>query len=161
MTASPDKTVKAAVGLSGGVDSAAAALLLRERGYEVAGVTMTLGRDDESESLSAAQTVAEQLGISLHVFDLAREWKKEVLDYLRGEYLAGRTPNPCVRCNERIKFGLLPRLAFDRLGCDVFATGHYARIVAGADGVPALRGRENNSDPWSGPPPGRFSLSET
>ena len=120
--------MKVAVGISGGVDSAVAAMILKEQGHEVVGVTMTLGRDDEAKSLAEARLTAERLGIELHVFDLAKEWKREVVDYIRSEYLSGRTPNPCVRCNEMVKFGLLPRLAFERLGCDRFATGHYARI---------------------------------
>ena len=120
--------MKIAVGISGGVDSAVAAMILKERGHDVVGVTMTLGRDDEAKSLAEARLAAERLGIELHVFDLSAEWKREVVDYVRSEYLSGRTPNPCVRCNETVKFGLLPRLAFERLGCDRFATGHYARI---------------------------------
>ena len=117
-----------AVGISGGVDSAVAALLLKEQGNEVVGVTMTLGRADEEKSVAEAKSVAERLGIPLRVFDFSRAWKSCVLDYLRDTYLAGATPNPCVRCNETVKFGLLPRAAFE-LGCEKFATGHYARIL--------------------------------
>ena len=136
--------MKVAVGISGGVDSAVAALLLKEQGHEVVGVTMTLGRtpivngrgrplsqDDEEKSLAEARVAAERLDIPLRVFDFADEWRKQVLDYIRTTYRDGRTPNPCVRCNERVKFGLLPRAAFERLGCDRFATGHYARLVDG------------------------------
>ena len=110
------------------MDSAVAAMILKEQGHEVVGVTMSLGRDDEDRSLAEARAAAEGLGIEFHVFDLAAEWKREVVDYIKSEYLAGRTPNPCIRCNEKVKFGLLPRLAFEKLGCDRFATGHYARI---------------------------------
>ena len=110
------------------MDSAVAAMILKEQGHEVVGVTMSLGRDDEDHSLAEARAAAEGLGIEFHVFDLAAEWKREVVDYIKSEYLAGRTPNPCIRCNEKVKFGLLPRLAFEKLGCDRFATGHYARI---------------------------------
>jgi len=123
--------VRIAVGISGGVDSAVAALLLKERGDEVVGVTMTLGRADEARSLAEAQAVAKRLGIPLEVCDLAALWRGEVLDYVRETYLAGRTPNPCVRCNERVKFSALPRWAFGTLGCERFATGHYARIENG------------------------------
>ena len=122
--------MKVAVGLSGGVDSSVAALLLRRAGHEVVGVTMTLGRADEAESLAEARAVADRLGIPFHVFDFASEWKRCVCDYVRTTYLAGATPNPCVQCNEFVKFGLLPRAAF-ALGCDRFATGHYARILDG------------------------------
>ena len=121
--------MKVAVGISGGVDSAVAALLLKKQGHEVVGVTMTLGRTDEAKPLAEAKTVAERLGIELKVFDFAHEWNSCVLDYIRTTYLGGETPNPCVRCNETVKFGLLPRAAF-ALGCDRFATGHYARLVS-------------------------------
>ena len=137
--------MKIAVGISGGVDSAVAAMILKERGHDVVGVTMTLGRDDEAKSLAEARLAAERLGIELHVFDLSAEWKREVVDYVRSEYLSGRTPNPCVRCNETVKFGLLPRLAFERLGCDRFATGHYARIEVEKVGG----GGEKNESPLS------------
>ena len=119
--------MKVAVGISGGVDSAVAALLLKEQGHEVIGVTMTLGRADEAKSLAEAKAAAERLDIPLKTFDFSREWNLCVLDYLRTTYLAGATPNPCVRCNEMVKFALLPRAAF-ALGCDRFATGHYARL---------------------------------
>ena len=121
--------VKVAVGISGGVDSAVATLLLKAEGHEVVGVTMTLGRADEAKSLAEAKAAAEKLGIELRVFDLSREWDSCVLDYIRTTYLDGRTPNPCVRCNETVKFGLLPQAAFE-LGCERFATGHYARLVS-------------------------------
>ena len=120
--------MKVAVGISGGVDSAVAALLLKAEGHEVVGVTMTLGRADEAKSLAEAKAAAEKLGIKLQVFDFSREWNSCVLDYIRTTYLGGKTPNPCVRCNETVKFGLLPRAAF-ALGCERFATGHYARLV--------------------------------
>ena len=119
--------MKVAVGISGGVDSAVAALLLKEQGHDLVGVTMTLGRADEAKSVAEAQAVADRLGIPLKVFDFTAEWKANVLDYIRETYLGGTTPNPCVRCNETVKFGLLPRAAFD-LGCERFATGHYARL---------------------------------
>ena len=120
--------MKVAVGISGGVDSAVAALLLKEQGYEVIGVTMTLGRADEAKSLAEARAAAERLDIPLKVFDFSREWSAHVVRYIRTTYLAGQTPNPCVRCNETVKFGLLPCAAFE-LGCERFATGHYARII--------------------------------
>ena len=115
--------MRVAVGISGGVDSAVAALLLKEQGHEVVGITMTLGRADEAKSLAEAKAAAERLGIPLKVFDFSREWNSCVLDYIRATYLGGATPNPCVRCNETVKFGLLPRAAFE-MGCERFATGH-------------------------------------
>jgi len=126
--------VKVAVGISGGVDSAVAALLLREQGHELLGVTMTLGRADEATSVAQAQSVADRLGIPLKVFDFAEAWLRHILRYVSETYLAGRTPNPCVRCNEMVKFGLLPRAAFD-LGCERFATGHYARTGNREQGI--------------------------
>ena len=120
--------MKVAVGISGGVDSAVAALLLKEQGYEAVGVTMTLGRADEAKSLAEAKAAAGRLEIPLKVFDFSVEWKREILQYVSETYLGGQTPNPCVRCNETVKFGLLPQAAF-ALGCEQFATGHYARIL--------------------------------
>ena len=122
--------MKVAVGLSGGVDSSVAALLLKEAGHDVTGVTMTLGRDGEDRAVAEAREAASRLGIRLEVFDFAAEWRRDVLDYIRRTFLAGRTPNPCVRCNETVKFALLPRAAF-ALGCGRFATGHYARLENG------------------------------
>jgi len=120
--------VKIAVGISGGVDSAVAALLLKEQGHDLVGVTMALGRADEERSLAEARAVAARLDIPLEIRDLSAAWSAGVLHYVRETYRGGQTPNPCVRCNERVKFGLLPRWAFDELGCDRFATGHYARL---------------------------------
>ena len=122
--------MKVAVGISGGVDSTVAALLLKEQGHEVVGVTMTLGRADEAKSLAEAKAAAERLGIQFKIFDLAADWNANILQYVRETYLGGKTPNPCVKCNETVKFGLLPRAAFE-MGCEKFATGHYARIVDG------------------------------
>ena len=136
--------MKVAVGISGGVDSAVAALLLKEQGHEVVGVTMTLGRENEAQSLAEAHAAADRLGIPLKVFDFAAEWHTQVFAYLRRTYLGGQTPNPCVRCNETVKFGLLPQAAFE-LGCERFATGHYARVVINAD-VRLLRAVDRTKD---------------
>ena len=137
--------MKVAVGISGGVDSAVAALLLKAEGHEVVGVTMTLGRADEEKSLAEAKAAAEKLGIELRVFDLSREWDSCVLDYIRTTYLDGRTPNPCVRCNETVKFGLLPQAAFE-MGCERFATGHYARLVSRLSSSVLLRAVDRSKD---------------
>jgi len=123
--------MRIAVGISGGVDSAVTALLLKERGDDVVGVTMTLGRTDENRSLAEARAVAKRLDLPFEVCDFSKLWHEVVIGYIRETYLAGRTPNPCVRCNERIKFSALPRWAFETLGCDRFATGHYARTQGG------------------------------
>ncbi len=125
------------VGFSGGVDSCVASLLLRRQGFRVAGAIMSVRGSAATvaqgcgikEDIPAAQLLAEQVGIPLFVIDCASAYRREVLDYFRREYLAGRTPNPCVQCNPEVKFGLLPRLARDSgLSFDRFATGHYARI---------------------------------
>jgi tRNA-specific 2-thiouridylase len=137
------KNITVIVGLSGGVDSSVAAYLLKEQGYHVIGVTMAIWQgqyqstgkhacygSDEEEEIREAREIAEKLEIPYHVFDCAAEYKQAVLDYFKSEYLAGRTPNPCVQCNQLIKFGLLPRMAEKSgLSFDFFATGHYARVA--------------------------------
>ncbi len=137
--------MKIAVGMSGGVDSSVAALLLKQAGHEVTGITMAIWDGsygdsvdktrhacygpDEKEDIEDAQKVCDKLGIKLHVFDCAKEYKATVLRYFRNEYAAGRTPNPCVKCNHAMKFGLLPGLARKSgLDFDFFATGHYANV---------------------------------
>ena len=133
--------MRIAVGLSGGVDSAVAALLLKRAGHDVVGVTMKLwtpgryaGGDydacfgpGEVHDIEAARDLAGRLGIGYEVFDCSAEYERTVLEYFKSERVAGRTPNPCVVCNRTMKFGLLPRMASKRLGFDRFATGHYAR----------------------------------
>lgn len=122
--------MRVAIGLSGGVDSCVAAKLLIDEGFEVVGATMVLGREGEAESLAQTRLAAERLGLQLKVFDFSAEWKCRVLDYVGETYSAGLTPNPCVRCNETVKMGMLPHAAFAS-GCDRFATGHYARLENG------------------------------
>jgi len=134
-----------AVGMSGGVDSTMAAWLLKQQGHTVIGLTMqiwdgSLALPDEGRSgcygpgeardLEFARAAAARLGIPHHTVPLTEEYKQWVLDYFRSEYRAGRTPNPCVVCNHRIKFGLLLERA-RTLGFvfDKFATGHYARTT--------------------------------
>ena len=148
-----EKTV--AVGLSGGVDSAVAAALLVEQGYSVLGLTMKIWSGDipvpagakeacygpdEAEDVTACESLCRKLGIDYQAIDLSREYEAKVLDYFRREYLAGRTPNPCVVCNSELKFGFLVERAHD-LGLDFeyFATGHYARIAYRGSGRPCLR----------------------
>lgn len=112
--------------MSGGVDSSVAAFLLREQGFEVIGLTMRLWADN-LRSVADAKRVAAKLGIPHHVIDLRREFERDVIKYFCSEYIKGRTPNPCVVCNRKIKFGKLLEKT-KAFGADYLATGHYARI---------------------------------
>lgn len=138
----PDsQSARVIVGLSGGVDSAVAALLLRDAGYEVQGLFMQNWDAADAYCTSAqdyqdARQVAGELGIVLHRVNFAHEYRAQVFEYTLAQYRAGRTPNPDVLCNRQIKFGLCQRYA-QRLGAQLFATGHYARRLDAADG-PAL-----------------------
>ena len=116
---------KIAVAMSGGVDSSLTAALLLEKNFEVIGITMIL---DDAANISDAQRVCEFLGIKHYVADFRKIFRAEVENYFVEEYLRGRTPNPCVRCNREIKFGALFDYA-KNLGADFLATGHYARII--------------------------------
>lgn len=117
---------KILVAMSGGVDSAAACLLLKTQGYCVGGATMLLRDGGEAEA-EDARRAAEQMGIEFHLFDLRDEFQKNVIDEFTRVYQNGGTPNPCVICNKTMKFGLFLEKAL-ALGYDGIATGHYARI---------------------------------
>lgn len=148
--------MKILVGMSGGVDSSVAALLLKEQGHEVIGAIMSIWSDkmherlapsvntnsckdacygpNEKEDIEEARKIAKQIGIPFHVFDCSKEYEQIVLDNFKNEYLSGRTPNPCIRCNSLIKFDVLPFLAKKSgLEFDKFSTGHYARVEKGED----------------------------
>jgi tRNA-specific 2-thiouridylase len=123
------------VGLSGGVDSAVAALLLQQQGYRVEALFMkNWEEDDTAEYCSAAadlrdaRGVAERLGIPLHTVNFASEYWDRVFAYFLEEYRAGRTPNPDVLCNREIKFRAFLEFALEQLGADAIATGHYAAL---------------------------------
>ncbi len=126
---------KVLVAMSGGVDSSVAALLLKEAGYDLTGMTMRLGFCQEEDQASCcggdamkdAKRVCDQLGIAHFVFDFAPLMEELVIGKFISEYVKGRTPNPCVDCNRHLKFGVLLRKAIG-LGFDYLATGHYARI---------------------------------
>jgi tRNA-specific 2-thiouridylase len=125
------------LGMSGGVDSSVTGHLLLEQGYEVVGVTMKVWPQDcisraedkccGPQAVADARNVAHSLGIPHYVVDEADQFERVVIDYFTSEYQAGRTPNPCVMCNEKLKFGSLWQKA-EALGCEFIATGHYAII---------------------------------
>ena len=121
------------IGMSGGVDSAVSALLLKQQGYEAVGGTFRLW-DGPAADCDDARAICGQLGIPHHVFDFRERFRREVMEYFAGEYRHGRTPNPCVVCNRRIKFGAMLEEA-DRLGCRFAATGHYARMECSGAGL--------------------------
>ena len=126
--------------MSGGVDSSAAAVLLREQGYEVAGVVLKMS-PAHGQTVEDAKTAASQLGIPLFVKDMTAEFDREVVSYFAAEYRRGRTPNPCVVCNPKLKFKALLDTA-NAEGYDWIATGHYAGLRR-ENGVTYLTKGEN------------------
>jgi tRNA-specific 2-thiouridylase len=143
------------LGMSGGVDSSVAGYLLREQGYEVIGVTMKVWPQDcisraedkccGPQAIADARGVAHSLGIPHYVVDEADQFERLVIDYFSSEYRAGRTPNPCVMCNEKLKFGNLWSKA-GALGCDYIATGHYAIIEHSGDRAVLRKGLDARKD---------------
>jgi tRNA-specific 2-thiouridylase len=142
--------------LSGGVDSAVAAARAVDAGHEVVGVHLALARDRAQERTGSrgcctvedardARRVADVLGIPFYVWDLSERFAEDVVDDFVAEYAAGRTPNPCLRCNERIKFAAVLDRAL-ALGFDAVCTGHYARLVDGPDGRELHRAVDDAKD---------------
>lgn len=141
---------KVVVGMSGGVDSSVAAYLLKEQGYDVIGVTMQIWQDENPAEveenggccgLSAvedARRVAEVLEIPYYVMNFKKEFGEKVVDYFMAEYLAGRTPNPCIACNRYVKWEALLKRSME-IGADYIATGHYARAEQLPNGRYAIR----------------------
>lgn len=136
------KRERVLVAMSGGVDSSVAAAILKEEGYEVIGATMRLWPKDNCtkqkekaccslKDIEDARKVCDKLGIRHYVLNFEEVFRKEVIDYFTREYLSGRTPNPCIICNEKVKFGSLLKKAME-LECSFVSTGHHARIERNA-----------------------------
>lgn len=145
------------VAMSGGIDSSVAAVMLQEQGYEVVGLTMKTwdyansgGSKKETgccslDSINDARNIAVELGFPHLILDIREEFGDYVIDHFTSEYLAGRTPNPCVLCNTHIKWDALLKRA-DKLGCDHIATGHYAQVREEAGRYIISRGKDLNKD---------------
>ena len=146
------------VGMSGGVDSSAAALLLKEQGYRVIGVTMQIWQEEDPEEVSGnggccglsavddARRVCETIGIPHYVMNFRKDFRENVIDYFVREYRCGRTPNPCIACNRYVKWEALLKRSME-IGADYIATGHYAKIVRLANGRMTIQrmGRKDQS----------------
>lgn len=146
------------VAMSGGVDSSVAAALLKEQGYDVIGISLKLWDYDEEErkltgktccsldDIADAKDVCDTLGIPFYAFNHKPEFQKNVIDIFVNEYVNGRTPNPCVLCNQNIKFDVLLKET-QKMGADFLATGHYARITQDSAGVYHLqKGKDAQKD---------------
>ena len=144
--------IKVVVGISGGVDSSVAALLLKQQGYDVVGIFMKNWDETDENGVCTAEedykdavAVANQIGIDYYSINFEKEYYDRVFTYFLDEYKKGRTPNPDIMCNKEIKFKAFLDFAM-KLGADYVATGHYARIERCDDGVKLLRGLDNNKD---------------
>lgn len=136
---------KVLVGMSGGVDSSGAALILKNKGYDVSGITLTLTENDNSRDIADAKAVCEKLGINHFVLDLKEDFYNCVISDFISEYKAGRTPNPCIVCNKNIKFGKMLDCALS-MGFNKIATGHYAKIEERDGRFLLLRGEDKTKD---------------
>lgn len=138
--------MRVAVAMSGGVDSSVAAALLKQAGDDVFGVHMRLWPDpDRAQTIADLEHTCQILDIPFYELDLEREFRSLVVDYFCREYGLGRTPNPCIRCNQHIKFDALLEKVIE-LGADFLATGHYARIEHSADGYRLLKAADRSRD---------------
>ena len=136
---SPDKRVL--VGMSGGIDSTATCLMLKEQGYEIVGLTMWVWGDEPVE----ARQLAGSMGIEHHVADEREAFRKVIVQNFIDEYCQGRTPNPCVMCNPTFKFRILTEWA-DKLGCAFISTGHYSRLEEKNGKIYIVAGDDDKKD---------------
>lgn len=157
---------KALIGMSGGVDSSAAAVLMQQAGYTCVGATMQL-HDDAAQQIPDAKAVCDRLGMDFTVLDMRRDFRTLVQQHFVSSYETGLTPNPCVTCNRHLKFGRMWQEA-RALGCDILATGHYARIENTPNGWRLKKAADESKDqsyflyciPWELLPHIRFPLGD-
>ncbi len=156
---STEKKKRVVVAMSGGVDSSVALAVLKEEGYDCIGVSMQLwdysatedpngaspGSCCSLEDLADARRVADSLDVPFYVLNMERAFEREVVDYFVDSYIGGTTPNPCIKCNQELKFDLLLKKAV-ALEADYLATGHYARIISTKDGPRLLKGIDAEKD---------------
>ncbi|MCU4156238.1 tRNA 2-thiouridine(34) synthase MnmA [Carboxylicivirga sp. A043] len=133
------------LGMSGGMDSSMSAVLLQQQGYEVIGATLQTHTDATDSSIIAAQKLAKERNIAHHLIDCRKEFEETVIQYFTDEYLNGRTPNPCIKCNETIKWKLLLELA-QKLDCEFIATGHYVQKACVNGQYFIKKGEDPNKD---------------
>lgn len=146
------KDTRVAIAMSGGVDSSAVAYMLKEEGYDVFGITMSLIPSEKkqneqivAENVKDAGSVAKQIGIEHHYIDFTKEFRETIIEYFAGTYFSGMTPSPCILCNRDIKFGIMAKKAIE-LGADIIVTGHYANMEIDGDNIKLTRGDDLRRD---------------